>query len=71
MGTGLFNLILNLFVMLMATSSLSPSLIYPTISIGGLMIVTLFSLFAFRERLRASQWVGVALGITSVLLLSL
>ncbi len=70
-GTGIFNLLLNLFVMIMATSKLSPSLIYPSISIGGLIIVTLFSLFAFREKLRASQWVGVALGIIAVLLLSL
>ena len=69
--TGICNLILNLFVMMMATSALSPSLIYPSISIGGLIIVTLFSLFAFREKLRASQWVGVALGIISVLFLSL
>ena len=70
-ATGVCNLILNLFVMLLATSTLSPSLIYPSISIGGLIIVTLFSLFAFREKLRASQWVGVGLGIISVLLLSL
>lgn len=70
-GTGVFNLLLNLFVIIMATSSLSPSLIYPTISIGSLIIVTLFSLFAFREKLRTSQWVGVALGISAVLLLSI
>lgn len=70
-ATGIGNLLLNVFVMLLATSALSSSLIYPTISIGGLIIVTLFSLFAFRERLRASQWVGVALGVISVLLLSI
>ncbi len=70
-ATGACNLLLNLFVMILATSSLSSSLIYPTISIGALIIVTLFSLFAFRERLRVSQWVGVALGIVSVLLLSI
>jgi len=68
---GVANLFLNLFVMILATSALPSSLVYPTISIGSLMIVILFSLFAFHEKLLRSQWVGIALGIISVLLLSL
>ena len=48
---GSCNVILNLFVMLLATSSLSPSFIYPVIGVGGLMVVTLVSLFIFKEKL--------------------
>jgi drug/metabolite transporter (DMT)-like permease len=70
-AAGLCNLVLNLFVMLMATSTLSPSLIYPSIAVGGLMIVTLFSLFCFKDKLTKKQWVGIAIGAIAVGLLSL
>lgn len=70
-SAGLCNVALNFFVMLLALSELSPSLIYPTIGVGGLIVVILFSLFAFKEKLRVLQWVGVALGIAATVLLSL
>ncbi len=62
---------LNLFVILMATTYLSPSLIYPVIGVGGLMIVTLFSKFAFKEKLRWWQWLGVLIGAIAVAVLSI
>lgn len=70
-GAGVCNVLLNIFVMRMALTSLSPSLIYPVIGVGGLMVVTLFSLFGFKEKLKWQQWLGIALGAVATALLSL
>ena len=70
-GAGLCNVVLNLLVILLATSSISSSLVYPVIAVGGLAVTILFSLFAFREKLRYWQWLGIGLGSVAVLLLSL
>ena len=68
---GSCNVVLNLFVMFLASSPLSPSFIYPVIGVGGLMVVTLFSLFVFKEKLKWQQWVGIALGTIATVLLSI
>ena len=68
---GVCNLVLNVFVMLMAVTDLSPSLIYPVISVGGLAVVTIFSLLVFKEKMRWWQWLGVAVGAVAVGLLSI
>lgn len=70
-AAGVGNVLLNLFVMLLATSRLSSSVIYPTICIGGLSLTILFSLFAFKERLKRWQWLGIAVGAIAVILLNL
>ena len=67
----LCNVALNLLVMRLALTNLSPSLIYPTLGAGGLCIVTLISVFLFRERLTLRQWIGIGLGACAVILLSL
>ena len=68
---GALNVALNLFVMLMALTDLSPSLIYPVVSVGGLAVVTIFSLFVFKEKMTRQQWIGVAIGAVAVVLLSI
>jgi len=68
---GICNVALNLFVMLLATSLLSPSLIYPVIGVGALMVVTLISLFYFKEKMTKKQWLGIAIGSIAVALLSI
>lgn len=70
-SAGVCNLVLNVFVMLMAVTDLSPSLIYPVIGVGGLAVVTIFSLLVFKEKMRWWQWVGVAVGAVAVGLLSI
>lgn len=67
---GICNVLLNLFVILLAKTSLSPNLIYPTIAVGSLIITSILSIFLFKERLKWWQWIGVAIGIASVGLLS-
>ena len=69
-AAGVLNAALNLFVIIMATSSLSASLIYPTIAVGSLAVVTIFSLFVMKEKMRWWQWVGVALGAIATGILS-
>ena len=68
---GLLNTLHNLIIIILATSDLSPSIIYPTIAIGGLSITCIFSLIVFKERLRWWQWIGIAVGGAAVALLSI
>lgn len=70
MSAGACNVVLNLFVMLMALSTLSPSLIYPVIGVGGLVVVTVFSLVAFKEKMYWRQWLGVGIGVAAIGILS-
>ena len=68
---GVSNVALNILVMLMALTTLSPSLIYPVIGVGGLAVVTVFSLLVFKEKMRWWQWIGIVIGMFAVLLLSI
>ena len=68
--SGASNVVLNLFVMLLAVSSLSPTLVYPTIAVGGLILTAVISLIVFKEKLRLSQWIGVVIGIIATAILS-
>ena len=70
-SAGVCNALLNLFVIFLATSSLSPSLIYPVLSIGGLMLTTTCSAFIFKEKMHWWQWLGIGVGIVAVGILSL
>lgn len=67
---GACNVAMNIFIITLATSSLPSTMVYLPMSIFPLIIVSLFSLIVFREKLRISQWVGVGIGIVSVVLLS-
>lgn len=68
---GVCNVALNFFVIKMATTELSPSLIYPVIGVGSLMVVIVFSLFLFKEKMNRFQWIGIAIGSVAVALLSI
>lgn len=67
---GGMNVMLNVCVILLATSTLSPSIIYPVLAVGGLMLVTVFSKFVFKEDMRWWQWLGVLIGTVAVGILS-
>lgn len=68
---GICNVLLNLFVILLASSPIPPSIIYPVLAIGGLSITSIFSFVVFHEKLRIWQWLGIAIGATAVVLLSI
>ena len=67
--TGILNALMNLFVMIMA-NLLPSSVVYPVISVGGLILTALASLLLFKEKLRPAQWAGMGLGCVSVILLA-
>lgn len=67
---GIGNGLLNLFVILITKTDLKSSLVYPTLAVGSLIITSLLSIVLFKERLKWWQWIGVAIGIIAVGLLS-
>jgi drug/metabolite transporter (DMT)-like permease len=70
-SAGCLNAVMNLCVMLLATSVLSPSFIYPVLAVGSLSVTTVFSAFVFKEKMRWRQWLGVAVGTVAVAILSM
>ena len=71
MIAGSSSAICNVFIILMASTSLSTSLIYPALAIGGLTLTTLISILACKERLKLSQWMGLLIGAVALVLLNL
>ena len=61
----------NVFILLLIKNQMSPVIIYPGIAVGGLMLTTVISLLFFRDRLRTSQWWGLAVGAVALVLLNL
>ena len=49
---------------------MSTSIIYPTLAVGGLTVTLVFSVFAFKERLRPIQWCGIAVGCVALVMLN-
>lgn len=68
---GGLNMLVNLMVILLAATSLSPSLIYPTTGVAGLALTSIASRFIFKEKLSPRQWLGVVVGAGAIALLSL
>lgn len=63
--------ICNLFLILLASTTLSTGIIYPALAIGGLTLTTLVSVAVCKERLKGSQWIGLAVGAVALVLLNL
>jgi drug/metabolite transporter (DMT)-like permease len=61
----------NMFVVLLASTPLSPNVIYPTVAVGCLVINSIASAFVFKEKLAWWQWVGILVGAVAVTLLSI
>ena len=68
---GISSAVLNLFIILMVSTTLSPSVIYPGIAVGGFTITTLFSVLVFKERLKFSQWIGLTIGVVALVFLNI
>ena len=65
-GSATLNLLLMLLIPL-----LPGALIYPAIAVGALIITTLFSALACKERLRPMQWAGLGVGAIALVFLNL
>jgi multidrug transporter EmrE-like cation transporter len=68
---GIINVFHNLIVLVLATRPISPSLVYPVISVSGIIVVSLFSFFALKEKISLLQWFGIALGAMATVVLSI
>ena len=68
---GLSSTLLNAFIILMLSSPLSTSIIFPTIAVGGMILTILFSVLSYKERLRPSRWLGLATGALALVALNL
>lgn len=60
----------NLFVMVLVSRGMAASIMFPVISGGGLILTSLISIFVYKERLSARQYIGLALGTVSVILMN-
>lgn len=70
-AASLINGFYNLFVMMLATRPLSPSIIYPAIAVGALALTSVFSFAILKEKMKWWQWLGIAVGAVAVGLLSI
>ncbi len=71
--SGLLIFGLNVMVLLLARvdSSVSSTIVYPTIGVGVIGLCLIFSLAFLKERLTIIQYIGLAFGIAGIILLSL
>lgn len=67
---GIANGIVNLFMIILA-GKLSATILYPTVSAGGIVLGFFIALFWYKERLSKTQLAGYGLGVVSVILLNL
>lgn len=65
------NGIMNLCIMALAVSSLSPNLIYPVSAVGSLAVTTAFSALFLKEKMHWWQWIGIVIGAIAVAILSI
>ncbi|MBP3600479.1 MAG: hypothetical protein J6J30_05290 [Clostridia bacterium] len=70
-AAGVSSAALNLFIIIMASTTLSESVIYPGIAVGGLTLTTLASVVFFKERLKWSQWIGLGVGVIALVFLNI
>jgi len=67
---GLLNGAVNLFVMILS-GRMPVSLMFPLISVGGIIVTYLVSRFVYKEEMTKSQFAGFLLGTASVVFLNL
>lgn len=68
---GVSSALLNLFILLLISSPLSESIIFPGIAVGGLILTMLFSVIVYREKLRIVQWFGLCIGTVALVFLNI
>lgn len=71
MLSGLSSATLNYLYLILFASSISTSVIFPVIAVGGLAITITVSFFVFKERLSTLQWIGIFIGGIAVALLNI
>ena len=70
LGCGVFNGMVNLFVMIL-TGLMNVSLMFPLVSVGGIVLTFIVSKVFYKEKLTTAQHIGFLLGIGAIVFLSL
>lgn len=68
---GLSSTLFNLFIILLAQTSLSPAIIYPATAVGGMILTILFSLIFCQEKLTIWLKIGLFTGAIALIFLNL
>ncbi|MBQ8868129.1 MAG: EamA family transporter [Oscillospiraceae bacterium] len=68
--SGISSALLNNFIILMLSTALSESVIFPVIAVGGMILTTLFSVLVYKERLGKLEWAGLAVGAVALVFLN-
>ena len=71
MFAGTSSALANLFILLLANTTLSPTVIYPCIAVGGMILSILFSVAVYKEELEKTQWFGLSIGMAAIVCLNL
>lgn len=58
-------------LLFLALEALPAVIVYPTMGVGGIMVLSLAGVVLFRERLEKRQWLGILIVLAAVLLLNL
>lgn len=70
--SGIANGIVNLLVMVLsAPGGMEASILFPSMSGGGVALGLLLSIFVYKERLSRIQYIGYAIGTASIILLNI
>lgn len=70
LGCGIMNGGVNLFVMILS-GLMSVSLMFPLVSVGGIVVSFLVSKIFYKEKLTKAQYIGFFLGIAAIVFLNL
>lgn len=70
-GVGITSALVNFFVMILVSGTVSVSLIFPLISAGSLLVSYLFSALLFKEKLSLVQNLGFVSGLIAVILFNI
>lgn len=70
LGCGALNGMVNLFVMIL-TGLMSVSLMFPLISVGGIVLTFIVSKVFYKEKLTTAQHIGFLLGVGAIVFLNL
>ncbi len=69
-AVGVFNVVTNMLVMFL-NSRISPSVMFPIISAGGVLFTIAAAVLVYKEKLTRFQQVGVVLGILAIVFLNI
>ena len=69
-AVGVFNFITNMLVMFL-NARIAPSIMFPIISAGGVLLTVVAAITVYREKLTRFQQIGVVLGILAIIFLNI